>query len=369
MAAPKPGYVGDPSVGPPPPPSLRKSRKQGRFTLSRARPLLKKHGGKLTASARDAVARAIESLSAALGGKDALAIVNAAEAVENQIDAHLGQWRKSPGREYFESIGTAVLIALVLRAFVVEAFTIPSGSMIPTLAVGDFLFVNKLAYGVRLPFGDRMIAQWSSPERGDVVVFVYPCDTSLDYIKRVVAVPGDVVATDHGGFLTINNQPVATHHHGAFAAYPQFLGTESPSNACDRMFPPTALHTYTAAQDDGTVYGTLNCGEVEPPERVALPLDAEPVPFAGAPPYNRCPSTDQTIRFPVVVPEGHVFVMGDNRRNSSDSRYWGFVPMGLIKGKAMFIWMSWDGGAEWSAPWTKIRWSRLFRGVHRTFEP
>ena len=130
----------------------------------------------------------VEGLEKALGGLKAA------------YEAHLAQFRKSPFREFFEPIAVALLVALVLRAFVVEAFRIPSSSMVPTLAVGDFLFVNKLAYGVRMPLADQLTAEWSQPDRGDVIVFVYPCERSLDYIKRVVAVAGDVIDVDSHGF-------------------------------------------------------------------------------------------------------------------------------------------------------------------------
>ena len=108
------------------------------------------------------------------------------EALESSSEKHLSPHRNSPLFETVESVGLAVVIALVLRAFVIEAFTIPSGSMIPTLAVGDFLFVNKLSYGTHVPFTEKTGIVWDHPERGDIIVFVYPCNPKQDYIKRVV---------------------------------------------------------------------------------------------------------------------------------------------------------------------------------------
>ncbi|MCA9544575.1 MAG: signal peptidase I [Myxococcales bacterium] len=346
------------------PPRPGKVRKQAKLALKRTRQLLKKHGGKISDAGRAEVQAAHDALKAAVEAKDADATLAGLDALERVVDARMGNYRKSPTREYFESIGTAVLIALLLRAFVVEAFTIPSGSMIPTLAVGDFLFVNKLAYGVRLPFADSMLTQWSQPERGDVVVFVYPCEKSLDYIKRVVGLPGDVITTDDSGFVLVNGQAIARGHAGEFSAYPEFIGSEPAQNTCT----PIPLHVYPMEGDNGLRYGTLNCGAVQPARFPEVAPEAPVREWPAESQFRSCPSGRPPVAFPWKVPEGHVFVMGDNRRNSSDSRYWGFVPMGLIKGKAMFIWMSWDGGKAWGEFWKKIRWGRLFRGVHRELE-
>lgn len=342
-----------------------KARKQARVAIKQARRLLKQYGPKVDEAHRAEVKAAIEALHAAVGrpmaADDYVERVQAAEAdVSKVVDARLGHVRKSPTREYLESIGFAIVIALLLRAFIIEAFTIPSGSMIPTLAVGDFLFVNKLSYGVRLPFVDEMMIEWSAPERGDVVVFVYPCNETQDYIKRVVGVPGDEVFVDPlQGFVWVNGEQASEKPLGQFTALDRY-GPDQTG-----MYAAAGVLTEYLASFPGQNFSTLHYG-VPRPGQGAPPNPASD--WNGVPDFRACrggqEDPSRAPRMPWVVPEGHVFVMGDNRGNSADSRLWGFVPYGSIKGKAMFIWMSWDGTKSFTRPWEKIRWSRLFQGVH-----
>jgi signal peptidase I len=202
------------------------------------------------------------------------------------------------------------LIVFVLRSFIVEPFKIPSGSMIPTLLVGDFIAVNKFSYGIRLPVLNKKIIQLADPQRGDVVVFRYPPDPSLDYIKRVVGVPGDKV-TYRNKRLAINDQPVSTQSDG------DHFDT-------DRMF-------YTPRYSE-------KLGEVE--HKILIENDAP----AFVPQVMAFPQRDKCLYnaegFSCEVPPGHYFVMGDNRDNSQDSRVWGFVPDENLVGKAFFVWFN-----------------------------
>lgn len=334
-------------------------RKQARMAIKQAARHLEQQGGKVEPAHRDEVRAAIDALAAAVESGDVAAMQARMKALDEVVDSRLGHLLKSPTREYIESIGVAILIALLLRAFIIEAFTIPSGSMIPTLAVGDFLFVNKLSYGVRLPFVDEMLVEWSAPERGDVVVFVFPCNESQDYIKRVVGLPGDEIYVDpEQGFVWVNGARVSERPLGEFAALDRFGPDRTP--LYDQ---PGRLTEYLSTLDE-QVFSTLHYGEPRP--GVAAPGPASD--WNGIAGFRACRGGegDRSMlpMMPWVVPAGHVFVMGDNRGNSADSRWWGFVPYGSIKGKAMFIWMSWDATASFSRPWEKIRWGRLFRGVH-----
>ncbi|MBA2964163.1 MULTISPECIES: signal peptidase I [Ramlibacter] len=203
-----------------------------------------------------------------------------------------------------------ILAVFVLRSFLFEPFKIPSGSMIPTLLVGDLILVNKFAYGVRLPVINTKLTDGTPPARGDVMVFRYPPKPSLDYIKRVVGVPGDEVAYLNKK-LTVNGQPVSKD------ALPDFFDEDSMRYS--RQFREVlGPRTHAILNDD---------------ERPAFIPGAEDFPFK-----ENCRYSVEGVV--CKVPAGHYFMMGDNRDNSLDSRFWGFVPDRNIVGKAFFIWMN-----------------------------
>ena len=203
-----------------------------------------------------------------------------------------------------------IIVVFVMRSFLFEPFKIPSGSMIPTLLVGDLILVNKFTYGVRLPVINLKITEGNKPQRGDVMVFRYPPKPSLDYIKRVVGVPGDEVAYLNKR-LTLNGQAVST-------------------NGVQEFFDESAMRYFKQLEE---TFGEAKHRILNDDERPAFVPGADDFP-------NR-----QNCRYSVEgvvckVPEGHYFMMGDNRDNSLDSRYWGFVPDQNIVGKAFFVWMN-----------------------------
>lgn len=211
--------------------------------------------------------------------------------------------------EYARSFFPIFLIVLLLRAFLVEPFRIPSGSMMPTLLVGDFILVNKFAYGIRMPVTKTKLIEIGEPERGDIVVFRWPVNPRLDYIKRVVGVPGDRIRYQ-GKRLFLNGEPVPV----------ELVGQYQPEGSGMRAL--------------GSVEGREKLGDVSHSVLIN-PLAADFNPACGFLGYRE-----------VTVPDGHYLMVGDNRDDSNDGRCWGFVPEENLVGKAFFVWLSWD----WQRP-------------------
>jgi len=212
--------------------------------------------------------------------------------------------------EYSVSFFPVILVVFVLRSFLVEPFKIPSGSMIPTLLIGDFILVNKFTYGIRLPVLNVKLVELGSPKRGDVMVFRYPADPSLDYIKRVVGLPGDRIEY-RDKELRVNGKPVPRRQVGDYQSRERL------------QYFPQYLESFDGAEHEIIL-------EKEAPGFVMRGMDFR---HSGNCDYN-------SGGLVCTVPAGHYFMMGDNRDNSSDSRVWGFVPDANIVGKAFFIWLN-----------------------------
>ena len=214
--------------------------------------------------------------------------------------------------EYARSFFPVILLVLVLRSFFYEPFKIPSGSMMPTLLTGDFILVNKFAYGVRLPVLEWELWDLGKPRRGDAAVFRFPSDPSLDYIKRIIGLPGDEIAYINKT-LAINGKKVDKLPQGRYRGE-------------DRELLQSPIEVYRE-RIDAHAFDTL-----EQPRKPGL----------------------QGV---TTVPPGHYFVMGDNRDNSNDSRFWGFVPVENLVGRAERVWMSWDSDD------LRVRWGRIGRPI------
>ena len=220
-----------------------------------------------------------------------VAVERRAQEAKGPATSGKGGQQKSVTREYTEALLVALLLALFIRSFIVQAFKIPSGSMLATLQIGDHILVNKFLYGLRLPYPiETTLWEWGHPKRGDVIVFVYPKDRTKDFIKRVIAVAGDTIEIRHKE-VYVNGTKVDDPH-------------------------------VTFADGDREIPGPRdNFG-------------------------------------PVTVPPHKLFVMGDNRDQSHDGRFWGFVDLDDVKGKAFLIYWSWDGQDRW------VRWERIGNLIH-----
>lgn len=226
---------------------------------------------------------------------------------------------KSPVTENIEAIVIALLLAIVIRTFVIQAFKIPSGSMLPTLKIGDYILVNKFIYGIKMPFTGTVIVPITNPKPNDIIVFEYPRDPSLDYIKRVIAVAGDTVEI-RDKKLFVNGKPF-NDVHGMFT--------------------------------DPHIFGSTDYCNFDTTQRVPQ----------MHPPDLTCPRDNLG---PFTVPPGKVFAMGDNRDNSYDGRFWGFVDLKAIRGKAFLIYWSWDLDQSLFSldRFRSIRWGRIGHLVH-----
>lgn len=217
--------------------------------------------------------------------------------------------------DYARSFFPVILAVFLLRSFLVEPFKIPSGSMMPTLLKGDFILVNKFTYGIRLPVLGTKVVEVNNPQRGDVMVFHYPENPTVNYIKRVVGVPGDLIEY-RGKQLFINGVAQEQKHDGEY----NYMEDD----------PPTFVHTEQYSENlSGHAHSVLIN-----PERPTVALEG----VGNFSHRENCSYTETSVR--CTVPAGNYFMMGDNRDNSRDSRYWGFVPDKLIVGKAFAIWMN-----------------------------
>ena len=214
--------------------------------------------------------------------------------------------------EYSGSFFPVIALVFFLRSFLYEPFKIPSSSMVPTLLIGDLILVNKYAYGIRLPVLNKKIIEVGEPQRGDVMVFKYPKDMTMDYIKRVIGVPGDKITYENKR-LTVNGKAVE------YAPMEDYLEEDSLE----------LRQQYTESLPNTTHRILMVKGQ-----RAFNPSQVDNFPNREA-----CVYTDEA--FTCTVPAGNYFMMGDNRDNSADSRYWGFVPDKNIVGKAFFVWLNW----------------------------
>jgi signal peptidase I len=300
-----------------------RARSEARALRRSAARLLAKHRARLTPEEAADLERALAEVDEAVKGAPAAPTIPARARLDEVLEERLGFARKSAVREYTESIGGAILVALILRAFVFEPFHIPSGSMIPTLLVGDFIFVNKMSYGLMLPFTNPATTHklWERPPaRGDVIVFKVPQHPEVDYVKRVVGLPGDrIEVRDNRVWINGALQERTEVGDFTYGERSEYADQELPVTTREYLEDLGGRKHRTIVRKEGS--------------------------------FSRSGSW--------LVEPGRVFVMGDNRDNSADSRVdggIGEIPFSYIKGRASLIWISFGGARG-------IRFERLFQIV------
>jgi len=276
------------------------------------------------------------------------------------LDIQPNKPEKTQLREWVEALIIAVIVAIGLRAFVVESYRIPTGSMEKTLLAGDFLFVNKYVYGPKIPLTDIRLPGVNKVQRGDIIVFKFPKDRSLNYIKRCVAVSGDTLAI-HNQQLSINRKPIALPEHA------QFIGEREPAGESDYMIFPQSSN-----------FNKDNYGPIRIPRQGdVIRLSAETFSLYASLIADEGHEVSLQGREVVIdgyparqytVKEDYYFAMGDNRDNSLDSRFWGFLPEKDLVGQALMVYWSWDPDLSLlTDPVNKlssIRWNRPGLLVH-----
>ncbi|HEY4178891.1 MAG TPA: signal peptidase I [Kofleriaceae bacterium] len=352
----------------------RRVRKEARLLMREAQAIAGRPGELQTAT---------KEIEDALAANDMLRVRRALPALDTLVDELGKNSGKSITRDYVESIGAAIMIAIVVRFLVIEAFKIPSSSMYPTLQIGDHIFVNKFIYGVRIPGTGKKILPLRQPARGDVIVFQQPCERERDYIKRVIALENDTVEV-RCNVVYVNGAAVPQKLVDANCQYDDFdeLTRKWSTKLCSRYTETVNGNSYDTFQDPDLPErnkvladaGGLTTGDEKdfpkldhillPPSCATNP-DGEPLAAPNQKPGQIVSEHPELIheaaaacqpKVQYVVPPGHVFVMGDNRANSNDSRYWGSVPIENIRGKALFIWFSYPE-KFWDP--TQYRWDRL----------
>ncbi len=300
-------------------------RSKAKQLISTTRSLLEKNASKIKPQVAELIRERLSQTEDALRNGDSRDLTARTEELQRIVDDHLSKFKKSGLRQNIESLIIAIALALFIRTFIVQPFKIPSGSMIPTLLIGDHLLVSKFIYGTEIPFTDKRILPLSNIKRGDVIVFTYPnyendpSKKGVDYIKRVIGVPGDSIDV-RGRNLYINGEEIPLKFLGDFRD--ERSGMEYDEYQ-ENLLGKKHLVMYMKGKE----------------------------------------ATEKGSYLPVAkVPQGRVFVMGDNRDNSQDSRFWGYVPIENIAGRAFIIHWSWDWDSEGILD--KVRWKRILTIIH-----
>ena len=302
-------------------------RKESRSTISRIRQIINKNADSIDSQTRESLIQQINELENRLDSEDNAVLKEIKSSLEEIENKNLSRFVKSKLRQNIESLVVAVVLALIIREFIVQPFKIPSGSMIPTLLVGDHLLVTKFMYGTRIPFTNiKILPGIRDIKYGDVIVFKYPngdnepSKEGLYYIKRVVGLPGDKIDVK-GRNLYIN----------------------------DNEIPLAYLRSYDSKSLNYDMYVDEYNEDLPGYEHLVIYQNGKGYTDRGEYlPYDK-------------IPDGHYFVMGDNRDNSRDSRFWGLVPEENVAGKALLTHWSWDFDNDKLID--KVRWNRIFKMI------